>query len=68
MPITFDARSRLRGRVSALLAAKRESAADVDAAVARDHRRMCAARGDAALIEYTRRFDGVDADAGDAAR
>jgi len=47
--------ARFRG----LLEAKRESAADVDAAVAaiiEDVRR----RGDAALIDYTRRFDGVD--------
>src|SRR5947209_11146054 len=42
-----------------LLDAKRESAADVDgtvAAIIADVTR----RGDAALIEYTRRFDGVD--------
>src|SRR5215472_14156975 len=46
-------------RLRALLEAKRESAADVDAAVAaiiKDVRR----RGDAALIDYSRRFDGVD--------
>src|SRR6516164_2812921 len=49
----FEARCR------GLLEAKRESAGDVDAAVAaiiEDVRR----RGDAALIDYTRRFDGVD--------
>jgi histidinol dehydrogenase len=46
-------------RFDALLAAKRESAADVDAAV----RAIIAdvrARGDAALIELTQRFDCVD--------
>src|SRR5207253_2379255 len=42
-----------------LLAAKRESAADVDAAVAQIVDDV-AARGDAALIDYTRRFDGMD--------
>jgi histidinol dehydrogenase len=46
-------------RFSAFLAAKRESAPDVNAAVAAivDDVR---ARGDAALIELTRRFDGID--------
>jgi histidinol dehydrogenase len=42
-----------------LLAAKREAAEDVDdrvTAILAD----VAARGDAALIEYTRRFDGID--------
>lgn len=43
---------------SALLAAKRESAADVDAAVAAIIDDV-AARGDAALVEYTNRFDRV---------
>ncbi|HMD62822.1 MAG TPA: histidinol dehydrogenase [Stellaceae bacterium] len=42
-----------------LLAATRESAADVDAAVAEIIEDV-AIRGDAALIDYTRRFDGVD--------
>jgi len=46
-----------------LLAAKRESAADVDAAVAAIIDDV-AARGDAALIDYTRRFDGMDLAAG----
>ena len=41
-----------------LLAAKRESAADVDAAVAAIIEDV-AARGDAALIDYTQRFDRV---------
>lgn len=47
---------------AALLAAKRESAADVDAAVARIIDDV-AARGDAALVEYTNRFDRVSLDA-----
>src|ERR1700693_2768378 len=42
----------------ALLAAKRESAADVDAAVAAIIEDV-ARRGDAALIDYTERFDRV---------
>src|ERR1051326_3834441 len=42
----------------ALLAAKRESAADVDAAVAAIIEDV-ASRGDAALIQYTERFDRV---------
>jgi histidinol dehydrogenase len=42
-----------------LLEAKRESAADVDAAVAAIVEDV-ARRGDAALIDHTRRFDGVD--------
>src|SRR5215813_8780259 len=47
--------ARFRG----LLEAKRESAADVDAAVAAIIEDI-GRRGDAALIDYTRRFDGVD--------
>jgi len=42
-----------------LLGAKRETAADVDATVAAIIDDV-AQRGDAALIDYTRRFDGVD--------
>jgi len=42
-----------------LIEAKRESAADVDAAVDAIIKDV-ARRGDAALIDYTRRFDGVD--------
>src|SRR4051812_8616965 len=41
-----------------LLAAKRESASDIDAAVARINDEV-AARGDPALVEYTNRFDRV---------
>ena len=46
-----------------LLDAKRESAADVDAAVAAIIRDV-AQRGDTAVIEYTRRFDGVELEPG----
>ncbi|MFL5267256.1 MAG: histidinol dehydrogenase [Stellaceae bacterium] len=46
-----------------LLNAKRESAADVDTAVTAIIRDV-AQRGDAALIEYTRRFDGVELEPG----
>jgi histidinol dehydrogenase len=42
-----------------LLEAKRESAADVDAVVAAIIKDV-ARRGDAALVDYTRRFDGVE--------
>jgi histidinol dehydrogenase len=42
-----------------LLDAKRETAANVDAAVAEIIADV-AARGDAAVIDYTRRFDGLD--------
>jgi histidinol dehydrogenase len=44
---------------AALLAAKRESAADIDAAVA-DIIEQVASRGDAALIDYTKRFDRIE--------
>ena len=47
-----------------LLDAKRESAADVDTAVASIIDDV-ARRGDAALIDYTRRFDGLDLSASD---
>jgi histidinol dehydrogenase len=46
-----------------LLATKRENAADVDDAVARIIEDV-AARGDAALVEYTNRFDRVSLTAG----
>ncbi|HEX6980900.1 MAG TPA: histidinol dehydrogenase [Alphaproteobacteria bacterium] len=59
MPLKLDARTRdFDAAFAALLAAKREAAADVSAVVAaiiEDVRR----RGDAALIEYTERFDRV---------
>jgi histidinol dehydrogenase len=46
-----------------LLDAKRESAADVDAAVAAIIHNV-AQRGDTAVLEYTRRFDGVELEPG----
>ena len=54
-------------RFAAFWTAKREAEADVDAVVAAivDDRRQ---RGDAALIDYTRRFDRLELDAGDLAR
>ena len=60
MPIRLDARADgFAERFRAFLATKREAAADVEAAV----RAIIAdvvARGDRALIELTRKFDGVD--------
>jgi len=65
MPITLSTRDPgFESGFLKLLAAKRENAADVDAAVAEIIEDV-AGRGDAALIEYTRRFDGVDLAAGD---
>src|SRR5712671_6362054 len=60
MPITLSTRHPgFEAAFRRLLAAKRESAADVDAAVAAIIEDV-ARRGDAALIDYTRRFDGVN--------
>ena len=60
MPVTLSTRDPgFEAGFRQLLAAKRESAADVDAAVAEIIENV-AARGDAALIDYTRRFDGMD--------
>ena len=60
MPLTLSTRDPgFEAAFRKLLAAKRESAADVDAAVAEIIEDV-AARGDAALIDYSRRFDGVD--------
>src|SRR6516162_9045421 len=60
MPVTLSTRNQgFEAAFQQLLEAKRESTADVDAAVyaiTDDVMR----RGDAALIDYTRRFDGVD--------
>ena len=60
MAMALDMRSAdFERRFAALIAAKRESAADVDAAAAaiiEDVR----ARGDEALAEYSLRFDRVD--------
>ena len=47
-------------RFDTLLASKREASADVDAAV-RDIIEDVRARGDAALLDYTKRFDRLDA-------
>src|SRR5947209_19661862 len=60
MPVTLSTRDPgFEAGFRQLLAAKRESAADVDDAVAGIIDDV-AARGDAALIDYTRRFDGID--------
>src|SRR5947209_1905449 len=59
MPVTLNTREPgFETAFRALLAAKRETAADVDAAVAAIIDDV-AGRGDAALIEYTQRFDRV---------
>jgi histidinol dehydrogenase len=63
MPIRLATRDAgFEAAFTRLLDAKRETAADVDAAVAGIIEDV-ARRGDAALIEYTRRFDGVDLEA-----
>jgi histidinol dehydrogenase len=60
MPITLSTRDTgFEAAFEALLSAKRESAADVDATVAAIIEDV-ANRGDAALIEYTHRFDRLD--------
>ena len=57
MPLRLDAAAPgFAAAFAGLLAAQRETAADVDAVVAAIVADV-AARGDAALIEYTRRFD-----------
>src|SRR5687768_14728658 len=62
MPIRLDSQSAdFSARFSALLATKREVAEDVEQSV----RAIIAdvrSRGDAALIEFTRKFDRVDSD------
>src|SRR5271156_5578554 len=59
MAITLSTRDAgFEAAFTALLAAKRESAADVDDAVAGIIDDV-AGRGDAALIDYTQRFDRV---------
>jgi histidinol dehydrogenase len=59
MPLTLTTRDPgFETAFRALLAAKRESAADVDGVVAAIIDDV-AARGDAALVEYTNRFDRV---------
>ncbi|MGI6247707.1 MAG: histidinol dehydrogenase [Pseudochelatococcus sp.] len=63
MPVRLDARDEgFEAAFRALLAAKREVAEDVDAAV-RDIIADVAARGDAAVIDYTARFDSLTLDA-----
>ncbi len=60
MPITLNTRDAgFEAGFQALLGAKRESAADVDAAVAAIIDDV-AARGDAALLDYTRQFDRLE--------
>ena len=60
MPIRLDSRADdFAVRFAAFLAAKRESAADVEEAV-RAIIAAVAARGDEALVAFTRKFDRVD--------
>jgi histidinol dehydrogenase len=60
MPITLSTHDAgFEAGFRALLGAKRESAADVDAAVAAIIDDV-AARGDAALLDYTRQFDRLE--------
>jgi histidinol dehydrogenase len=63
MPVRLSTRDTgFEAAFARLLDAKRETAADVDAVVAAIIEDV-AQRGDVALIDYTRRFDGVDLDA-----
>ncbi len=60
MPLRLDTRAKgFAADFAALLSAKRESEADVDAAVA-EILAAVKGRGDAAIIEYTRRFDRLE--------
>src|SRR5215472_12317869 len=64
MPVTLATRDPgFEAGFRRLLKAKRETAADVDSAVAAIIEDVIR-RGDAALIDYTRRFDGIDLTAG----
>jgi histidinol dehydrogenase len=64
MPVRLDNRSAdFKGRFDAFLGAKREAAADIEAAT-RAIVEDVAARGDAALLEATRKFDRLELDAG----
>jgi histidinol dehydrogenase len=64
MPIHLDSRADdFAARFGVFLAAKREAAADVEQAV-RGIIAEVMARGDAALVEFTRKFDRSDVDAG----
>ncbi len=63
MPIRLDCRADdFAGRFGIFLAAKREAAADVEQS-ARGIIAEVMARGDAALVEFTRRFDRCNVDA-----
>jgi histidinol dehydrogenase len=63
MPVRLDTSSAdFTGRFNAFLAMKREAAADIEAAT-RAIVDDVAARGDAALIEATRKFDRLELDA-----
>ncbi len=63
MPIRLDSRADdFTARFAAFLATKREAAADVEAAV-RAIIAEVAARGDEALVAFTRKFDRVDVSA-----
>ena len=63
MPLRLDTRAPdFPSRFRAFLNAKRETAADVEAVV-RPILADVAARGDRALVEYTRRFDRLDLEA-----
>ena len=63
MPVRLDSSAGdFAAQFAALLAAKRESAADVEEAV-RTIIDEVAARGDAALVAFTRKFDRVDVEA-----
>src|ERR1700688_3061706 len=65
MPIRLDSRAAdFATRFAAFLATKRETAADVEAAV-RAIIADVAARGDEALVAFTRKFDRVDVAASD---
>jgi histidinol dehydrogenase len=60
MPVRLSTREAdFESEFRRLLAVKRESSADVDVAVSAIIEEVVR-RGDAALIDYTRRFDGVD--------
>src|SRR5258707_11455601 len=63
MPVRLDSRSAdFAERFASFLATKREVSADIEAAT-RAIVDDVAARGDAALIEATRKFDRLDLDA-----
>jgi histidinol dehydrogenase len=67
MPVRLDTSSAdFTGRFNAFLAMKREVAADIEAAT-RAIVDDVASRGDAALLEATRKFDRLDLDAGNLA-